>query len=258
MASITSIAERHKYILDRLRRDGYVKVSDVAAELGITTVTARKDFQTLEDMGLLYRTHGSASPVNPYVADRSVSQKENENRELKQRIGHEAAKLIGDNDSVMIASGSTILAFVDQINPSGSLNVVTPSLKVSLTLNDNEKIKIFQLGGIVHNKSLSIRDATDLSQFEQFTCSMLFIGVDGINEEFGVTTSNLEEAILTRNMMKICSKTIVLADSSKFAKRGFGRICSMEQIHTIVTDPGIMKAQRDKFEEHGINVIVAE
>ncbi len=64
-----SIAERHKFILDSLNKDGFVKVIDMAEALKVTTVTIRKDFKYLEDKKLLYRTHGSASPINPLASD---------------------------------------------------------------------------------------------------------------------------------------------------------------------------------------------
>ena len=38
-----SIAERHKYILDNLNKYGFVRITDVANELGVTKVTIRKD-----------------------------------------------------------------------------------------------------------------------------------------------------------------------------------------------------------------------
>ena len=37
-------------------------------------------------------------------------------------------------------------------------------------------------------------------------------------------------------MMKASSQNIVLADSSKFGQRGFGRICALEDIDVIITD----------------------
>ena len=64
-----SIAERHKYILDSLNKHGFVRITDVANELGVTKVTIRKDIKILESKGLLYNVHGSARPANPHVAD---------------------------------------------------------------------------------------------------------------------------------------------------------------------------------------------
>ena len=86
MTQIISIAQRHKYILDKLKKDGYIRVADIAKSLKVTAVTVRKDFKALEEQGLLFRTHGSACPVNPHVADRSVQLKELENRVQKEKI----------------------------------------------------------------------------------------------------------------------------------------------------------------------------
>jgi DeoR family transcriptional regulator of aga operon len=89
-----------------------------------------------------------------------------------------------------------------------------------------------------------------------FSCSKLFLGTDGIDLEFGLTTTSLQEAHLNQKMMKAAQKTIVLADSSKFGKRGFGKICSLEEVDQIITDkeahPHFVKA----LEEKGIEVML--
>ena len=115
MTQIISIAQRHKYILDKLKKDGYIRVADIAKSLKVTAVTVRKDFKALEEQGLLFRTHGSACPVNPHVADRSVQLKELENRVQKEKIAQAATQLLEENDSVIIATGSTIMAFAEKI-----------------------------------------------------------------------------------------------------------------------------------------------
>ncbi len=91
---ILSIAERHKYILNTLRKEGFVKVVDIAKKLDVTTVTVRKDLKMLEEKGLLYRTHGSASPINPHMTDRHVKVKEKIKIHEKKIIGSYAARLI--------------------------------------------------------------------------------------------------------------------------------------------------------------------
>lgn len=255
-----SIAERHKSILDALQKQGYIRVADIAAQLGVTVVTVRKDFKELEKRGLLYRTHGSASPVNPHVPDRSVFAKEQINRDKKEKIGRAAARLIEPNDSVIIASGSTICTFAEHIHPTGHLDVVTPSLSVAMHLSQIDgDINVIQLGGTVDKKSLSVRGAyAALEVFDFFSSSKLFFGADGIDEEHGVTTSNLEEVLLTRRMMKAAARNILLADSSKFTKQGFGKICTLEQIDTLVTDELAPAAIVRQLEEQGIEVIIAQ
>lgn len=255
---MTSIAERHKYILEQLQKMKFIKVADVAKELGVTTVTVRKDLKYLEEKKMLFRTHGSASPINPHVPDVSVHEKGKVRSEEKNKIAIAASKLIEENDSIIVASGSTIYAFAEHIVPIGHLNVVTPSLRVSILLNEIDNINVVQLGGNLYKNSLSVRGDYAAQAFNDFTCSKLFIGVDGIDIEYGITTSNLEEAQLSKRMMEAASKIIVLADSSKFGKRGFGKICSLDRIDIIVTDSAIPDSMARMIEDIGIELIIAE
>jgi len=64
------------------------------------------------------------------------------------------------------------------------------------------------------------------------------------------------EAHLNQKMMATAQKTIVLADSSKFGKRGFGRICALEEIDEVITDSGISEHIVRKMEDMGVKVTV--
>lgn len=253
---MTSIAERHKYILESLARNGFVKVIDIAKELEVTPVTIRKDLKYLEEKKLLYRTHGSASPVNPLTSDIDVQEKEKLRKDEKKRIAIEAAKLVEENDSIIIASGSTVHMFAEQITPISHLTVVTASLKTALLLNSVNNVEVIQLGGIVRKNSSSVIGDYTSQFFEQITCSKLFLGVDGIDLEYGVTNSNIEEAILNKKMIEASLRTIILADSSKFGRRGFGKICNLDRIDVIITDSGISKSMAQSIEEMGIELII--
>lgn len=185
-----SIAERRKYILDSLNRHGFVRVADMAAEMNVTKATVRKDMEFLESRNQLYRTHGSASPVNPLVQDVSVHVKSAVNSEIKQKIAVEAAGLICPDDSVFIASGSTVYAFAERIRPVGHLNVVTPSLRVAMLMNESEETTVTVLGGVLYKKSLSVRGEYAAQGFENVICSKLFFGADGIDSNFGITCAH--------------------------------------------------------------------
>ena len=82
--------------------------------------------------------------------------------------------------------------------------------------------------------------------------------VDGIDLDFGITTTDLMEASLNRVMIQTAQKTIVLADSSKFGRRGFSKICDMEDVDHIITDSKISKATANRIEELGIDLTIVE
>ena len=141
--------ERHEMIMEELIKHGSVLVSDLVSKLNVSAVTVRKDLTDLEKSDKLYRGHGKAVLVNPYINNRSVNEKEKLAADEKHAIGHEAAKLITRDDSIAIASGTTVHALARNIQPIHKLTVVSASLAVSNILSQHENIEIVQLGGML-------------------------------------------------------------------------------------------------------------
>ena len=163
-----------------------------------------------------------------------------------------------NNDSIIIASGTTVHALARNINPTDPLTVITASMKVSEILSVSDYINIIQLGGFLRHSSLSVVGNNAEEFLTNFACSKLFIGVDGIDLDFGITTTDMQEASLNRAMMKAAQKTIVLADSSKFGRRGFSKIANMEDVDHIITDSKVSPLIVKQIEEMGIQLTIAE
>ncbi len=228
--------ERHQYIIRRIAEDGHVSVVDLCEELKVSSVTIRKDLQFLEDEMLLSRTHGGATSVNPYQKDRPINEKAQLHAEAKRCIGMEAAKLVEPNDSIIIASGTTMQFFAREIVPQAGLTVITSAINVTMELIKHEQVDIIQLGGPVRKTSSSIMGSYAEALLGDFFCSKLFLGVDGIDGDFGITTTNAQEALLNRKMMESAHQVIVLADSSKFDRKSLGKIVSLDKVDMLISD----------------------
>ncbi|ALM07182.1 transcriptional regulator [Sediminicola sp. YIK13] len=249
--------KRHQDILERLQEKKYVEVSDLCKSLNVSAVTIRKDLRILEEKGLLFRTHGGASFDNPYINDRPVNEKEKISVSEKNKIAEAAAQLILENDSIMIASGTTVQALARCIRPKGKLTVITSSLNVTLELIKFREVEVLQLGGYVRHSSSSVVGNYAAYILDNISCSKLFLSVDGIDLEYGLSTTHLEEAQLNKRMLTAAQKIILLVDSSKFGKKSFAKICDLEQIDEIITDRGISLSLIEKLEEKGITVTVS-
>ncbi|MET7029289.1 DeoR/GlpR family DNA-binding transcription regulator [Sediminicola luteus] len=248
--------KRHQDILERLQEEKYVEVSYLCKSLNVSAVTIRKDLKILEEKGLLFRTHGGASLDNPYINDRPVNEKEKISVSQKNEIAEAAAQLILENDSIMIASGTTVQALARCIRPKGKLTVITSSLNVTLELIKFKEVEVLQLGGYVRHSSSSVVGNYAAYILDNISCSKLFLSVDGIDLEYGLSTTHLEEAQLNKRMLSAAQKIILLVDSSKFGKKSFAKICDLEQIDEIITDKGISLSLIEKLEEKGITVTV--
>lgn len=251
-----SLAERHQYIIKKLQKEQYIHVVDLCSELKVSSVTIRKDLKLLEDKNLLFKIHGGATLNNPYTVDRSVNEKEQLQSNEKLSIGQAAAALVTENESIIIASGTSVLAFAKSIPVNLPLTVITSALNVALELSRHPYTEVIQLGGMLRKSSSSVMGPYSESILKDFFCSKLFLGVDGIDLEFGLTTTNMMEAHLNRQMISVSQKTIVLTDSTKFGKRGFGKICNIDEIDHIITDKGISEHVVKQLESAGVTVTI--
>jgi DeoR family transcriptional regulator of aga operon len=251
-----NIVDRHKLILNKLDLNGFVTVNDLSKEFNVSLVTIRKDLKLLEERKLLFRSHGKAIRVNPYIAEHPVNYKEKLHPKEKNNIATAAAKTLEPFDSIIIASGTSVIEFARHITPIEGLTVLTASLNTAIILSEHKDIDVMQLGGIVRSSSSSVVGPIGEKMLAEFTFTKLFLGVDGIDIDYGITTTNSMEASLNKEMIKAAQKIIVLADSSKFSKKGFGRICGLDEIDQIITDSGIDTTTKNRINELGIELTI--
>lgn len=255
---MVNITDRHEFILDKIKEEGKVKVLTLSRKLGVSTVTIRKDLKLLEDKGLLFRSHGGASRDNPYINERSIGEKESIKTDEKNKIGEAASKLIEKNESIIIASGTTVLALTRHIHSNHKLTVITASLNVAVELSKQREIEIIQLGGVVRKNSFSVLGTYGKEMLNWFSCSKLFLGIDGLDLDFGLTTTSIGEAQLNQKMIETAQEVIVLSDSSKFGRRGFGKICELDKVDHIITDNNISETYLKSFKEMGIELTLVD
>ena len=249
---------RHQKILDLLHKKKQVKVQELSDLLKTSTVTIRKDLKLLEEKRLLFRFHGGASLESPYVNDRSVNEKEFINAPEKAAIGLRASKMITDDQYIILASGTSILAMAKFINPVKKLTVVTSALNVAMELTKRENVEVLQLGGYIRPSSFSVIGHYSETILNDIACSKLFLSVDGLDLEYGLSTTNAQEAHLNQQMIKSAKEVIVLVDSTKFGKKSFGRICTLEQVDHIITDSKISDEIAKKIRALGIDLSICE
>ena len=252
------VNERQQQILDLFDTEEFIRVNEISDALKVSAVTIRKDLSFLESKSLLYRTHGGARKQSSFAFEKNISEKEEVQVEQKIAIAKKAATLILDHDFVILASGTTLHHLARNLLDFSKLTVLTSSLKVGLELCDNEKIDIIQLGGDVRKSSGSVVGPFSETILKQFSCNKLFLGVDGIDFDFGLSTSNAMEAHLNLLMINSADKVYILADSTKINKRGFGKICEIHKMDALITDSGISAKDFATLSDMGIEVIIAD
>ncbi|MDO5608689.1 MAG: DeoR/GlpR family DNA-binding transcription regulator [Capnocytophaga sp.] len=248
--------ERQTKIVEYLEKSKYAAVNELSEALGVSLVTIRKDLTMLEKEGYLHRTHGGASKQSRYAFEQNVYEKETVQVEEKMRIAAKALEFVQENDFIILSSGTTIHVLARMLSPFEQLTVLTPSLRVALDLCKHKTVNTIHLGGEVRKSSTSTIGALAEEVLRNFSCNTLFLSVEGIDLDFGISTTSAGEAHLNRKMMERADQTIVLADSSKIHKKGFGFICNVDAIDKLITDAAVEHEIVEKLEEKGVEVII--
>ena len=249
---------RRSAILQRLNKDSSVNVTELSKEFGVSEVTIRKDLRILRERKLLIRVHGGAiSRSNVYAdeeEDRHFSFKSLVNSREKEAIGRAAAAHIKNGDTIIIDSGSTALEVAKNLHKFQDLTIITNSVNAMIEALKYKRFKVILLGGTVRESSYSTVGPLAESNLKVFYCDKLFLGVDSISIEAGLSTPSMEEASTNQVMISRAREVIAVFDSSKVNKRALAFIAMPDKIHTVITDSHVPTSFKSQLRSMKINV----
>ena len=246
------INERRDEILKILGDREYVTVEEFSRLLSVSAVTIRTDLTSLEESGLLMRTHGGAMKSSMKGEARLISNTMIENEMEKKAIAEKAASLIKPGNTIIIDSGSTTIHLIEHLKGK-NITVVTNNLLVLEKLKSEDDIKIIALGGSLRRESMGTVGPLAEMAIKALNVDIYFMGAAAYNRS-SITSSDISESSLKRDMMDAADKVVFLADSSKFGKRAFSNICSWHDIDTFISDKMDGEFKKE-LEEMGVEVI---
>jgi DeoR family transcriptional regulator of aga operon len=250
-------SQRRATILQALTQQGSVQVNELVEQLGVSAVTIRSDLTALEAQGLATRSHGGATLARTPPTEHTVPQKDAINHEQKARIGAHAARMVASGDNIIIDSGTTTISLARHLRDAQGVTVMTNGLNIAWELADAPGVDLILTGGLLRKQSLSIQGTQAEACLQAYSFDKLFLGVDGFDLQFGVTTHHEAEASLNHKMVERAKKIIVLADASKFGRVSLHRIVQLDRVHTVVTDAGISDEYREGLLQAGIELQIA-
>jgi DeoR/GlpR family transcriptional regulator of sugar metabolism len=241
-------AERELKIINKLRAERIVHLSDLSNDIGVSENTIRRDLQRLQDTGILKRTHGGAVITEDSFDTHSSDDvdwlaRENKSPAEKQRIGREAAKLVPDGGAVILDAGTTTMQIARNLHEKRNLTVVTNAVNIGLELARTGKLTVVLTGGILRELSKSlVGPLVEDFLSGSIHVDQLFLSAGGVSVDAGVT--NAREVIL-------------VVTHEKIGRRSFTQIAPLEAISTIVTDTGADAEMIASLEARGVKVILA-
>ncbi len=248
-------AKRRAMILEWLRAHGAVSIQELAADLGASQSTVRRDLEDLTKAGYLERTHGGAQLLQrqaTFEIESSISA--HIDRSQKRAIGAEAAARVKNRESVIFDSSSTVLEAVRVVIGRGiSCTAVTNSLDIAQLCAYAPAIRLVVPGGLVRPGTPQIVGDPGKDFLKTIHADLCLIGAYAISGG-SFTDASLEVASIKRAMIQASQRRIVLADSSKFRAPSFCTFGDVSEIEEVITDDGASPEQVSGLRAMGVKV----
>jgi DeoR/GlpR family transcriptional regulator of sugar metabolism len=254
MAGGLKIDSRRRKILDVLRRDGQVRVTQLSETLGASVVTIRSDLDALEADGYLERTSGGAVQTMKNYYNLEFQRRKYEHMEMKKAIASRAAAMVRDGDTLFINSGTTTFFTAVELKQRKNLNIVTNSISVAVELGGLPTFRVILLGGDI-SAQYSFTYGEDVKeQIARYRANWAILSVDGVNPGTGITTYHAEESVIDRIMTERAEKTLIVADSAKLGRESFSRISAFNSGTVLITDRGADASLMERIAEEGVEI----
>lgn len=251
--------ERRRKMARLIKRQGAVNSRELAEALGISVMTVRRDLKVLEEQKQLEITWGGAVPVGFEAHDIPRSRKAGSMLEAKVAIARAACEFIQDDSFIGLDAGTTTLELARLLPslPLTNLSVVTPDLEIALLLSGHSHIEVFLTGGRIDPISRACNDTDSVAYLRRIRTTVAFVGINVWGAHYGVTTSSSEKMHRKIQLMASADKSILLVDSSKYAKFSPWRVAGAEDFYRIITDEGLSHDARQALEGVGARLLYA-
>ena len=248
--------QRKQKILDLLKKNDSVRVTNLSRLFGVSEVTVRTYLEDMEKKGLLSRVHGGAvSTYKPYYS-MNLNQRLETNQRAKVDIAERVARLIQPNDTVMLNSGTTTLLVFRRFPADYNLSIVTNSVSIALEASGNPNYNVILVGGSINTKYQFTYGSDAVLQIKKYHADKLVLSVDGIDCAQGFSTYYNKEADVDAAMIEQSGLCIVAADDSKFGHTAFAKISDLSVADYIVTNSQPNQELTEKLTSNGVTVLL--
>ena len=227
--------ERQEAILSTLAAKQFCSITELAQQLFVAPITVRRDLTEMEAAGLLKRCHGGASVVD--FANREVPYelRSRENASAKARIAKKAVQQIHHGDTVFLDASTTVAHMADYIDSQLELTIITNSIRVLEKLR-GKGIRCYLTGGMLLENSSALVGRIAEDTVASLYADVCFFSSQGITEDGVITDFSEDETRLRKRMLDNAKRKIFLYDRSKLGKRFLFKVCTADELTTVITD----------------------
>jgi DeoR/GlpR family transcriptional regulator of sugar metabolism len=250
---VLAVDRRHR-ILEQVAEHQTIHIAELAAELGVSEMTIRRDITRLERDGFLRRTYGGATAHITRSMELLFNARALENAPAKRLIGMHAAETLAPDRTIFIGIGSTTEQFAMFLPARDDLTVVTGSLPVASLLG-TRKGRVVVLGGSVLTDELACVGPVAAATVRRYHADMAVLGAAGVSARNGITELSDEAAEIQRLMIEHADRLVIVADGSKIGETTMASVAPAARITTLITDDGAPAQELVELEAVGVEIV---
>lgn len=250
------LSHRQHLIARVVGQEGRIAIADLAQRLSVSEETIRRDVRGLAAAGLVRKVHGAVTipdPGEPPMQNRLLVHAEG-----KMRMARAVAATIQDGESVMMDTGSTTLYIARELVRRRRLMVLTNASEAARILSAEPTNHVYLTGGLVRGDDGAVFGPGAVAYAREFIAGTVILSMGGIDATHGFMNYDAGEAEFAQALIAQAERVIIAADSSKFQRRGFKRVCGFEQVDMLVTDAPPPPDIAARLQENGVALVVAD
>ena len=250
--------ERRDQILSEVKSLGRVFAKELAEEFQVSIDTIRRDLTTMEEDGLLKRTHGGAVPlskVRRFPMDDRI--RYSEGTEHQNAVAKHAVSYIEQGDTLFIGGASIHYILLKYLPIDRDYTVITNSLIIAEKLKSYSNIETYIVCGKVKNED-GIVDPLATEFIRTLRIDTAFLTGGGISANHGLSSSTPEGAIFQRAVAEVSRRKICLANFDKVGTEFFARTLALNDLDILITDWEAPDEEIQKIRQRGLKVQVVK
>ncbi len=249
------LEERQKRIEEHLIKVEFASLDELSELVDASVSTVRRDVSLMESRGVVCRTHGGARLTNPKSDEYAFSTRDTHQLSQKEAIARTCASLIPSNQTVIIDAGTTCYHVAVQLEAK-TPNIITNSLPIANHFSSSSRLEVVLSGGVIYPKLGVLVGPLAVEAFTKLRADVAILSCGGVTEE-GISNSHGLLIEIQRAMINAARRVILCVDSSKFGRQSISKLCDLDVIDVVVTDPGAPESFLAHLRERNIQVTLA-
>lgn len=223
---------RRQRLAQLIQREGEIRLRMAAEVLGVSEMTARRDLEVLEVMGVAKRVHGGAVAVLPSEfggrAERAAA--------AKLVIAGKLLELLPERGAFVLDASSTIAALAAKLPDRGDTEVFTNGVDTFSILARNPHLAVHMLAGVYDRRTTNLVGPLTIHSLESLYFDVAVMSCAGLDVRWGATEATLEDAAVKQRMLDAANRKILAVDRSKLGLRGRARLAPIRAFDVLVTE----------------------